>query len=152
MPAFGLISGISDLFGGGGGGAARVTSATATTSGRDCAGRCCETVRGRRDYDAARRTPLRRYAFGGIANTPQLALFGEGRQNEAYVPLPDGRAIPVNVRDRTSGTTVQKGPSALAAQQWQRAPAVTLQIHPDAMHMTLRDWFEGELARQMAQR
>jgi TP901 family phage tail tape measure protein len=39
--------------------------------------------------------PLRAYANGGIATGPQLALFGEGRMNEAYVPLPDGRRIPV---------------------------------------------------------
>ena len=39
--------------------------------------------------------PLNRYAMGGIANSPQLALFGEGRGPEAFVPLPDGRRIPV---------------------------------------------------------
>jgi hypothetical protein len=39
--------------------------------------------------------PLRRYAGGGIANSPQLAMFGEGSTPEAYVPLPDGRRIPV---------------------------------------------------------
>jgi hypothetical protein len=39
--------------------------------------------------------PLRRYATGGIADSPQLAMFGEGRMPEAYVPLPDGRSIPV---------------------------------------------------------
>lgn len=42
--------------------------------------------------------PLKRYAGGGVANTPQLALFGEGRQPEAFVPLPDGRSIPVTMR------------------------------------------------------
>jgi len=42
--------------------------------------------------------PLNTYANGGIANSPQLALFGEGRMNEAYVPLPDGRTIPVSMR------------------------------------------------------
>ena len=42
--------------------------------------------------------PLRKYSNGGIANTPQLALFGEGRMNEAYVPLPDGRSIPVTLQ------------------------------------------------------
>ena len=42
--------------------------------------------------------PLNRYAAGGIANTPQLALFGEGRMNEAFVPLPDGRSIPVTMQ------------------------------------------------------
>jgi lambda family phage tail tape measure protein len=39
--------------------------------------------------------PLNRYALGGVANSPQLALFGEGRTPEAFVPLPDGRRIPV---------------------------------------------------------
>jgi len=41
--------------------------------------------------------PLNLYAGGGIANSPQMAVFGEGRMNEAYVPLPDGRSIPVSM-------------------------------------------------------
>jgi hypothetical protein len=41
--------------------------------------------------------PLKAYSKGGVANSPQLALFGEGRMNEAYVPLPDGRSIPVTM-------------------------------------------------------
>jgi hypothetical protein len=43
------------------------------------------------------RVPLHQYQGGGIANSPQLAMFGEGSQNEAYVPLPDGRRIPVHM-------------------------------------------------------
>lgn len=39
--------------------------------------------------------PLRAYSAGGIADSPQLALYGEGKMPEAYVPLPDGRRIPV---------------------------------------------------------
>ncbi|MBK7424504.1 MAG: hypothetical protein IPJ48_16285, partial [Propionivibrio sp.] len=42
--------------------------------------------------------PLKSYAGGGIANTPQLSLFGEGRTPEAYVPLPDGKRIPVHMQ------------------------------------------------------
>ena len=42
--------------------------------------------------------PLKRYAGGGIANSPQLAMFGEGSTPEAYVPLPDGRSIPVKMK------------------------------------------------------
>lgn len=49
--------------------------------------------------------PLKRYASGGIATSPQLAMFGEGSMNEAYVPLPDGRSIPVSMRGG-GGTTV----------------------------------------------
>lgn len=41
--------------------------------------------------------PLRAYSNGGVASSPQLALFGEGRTPEAYVPLPDGRNIPVKL-------------------------------------------------------
>jgi TP901 family phage tail tape measure protein/lambda family phage tail tape measure protein len=41
---------------------------------------------------------LRKYANGGIARTPQLSVFGEGRLPEAYVPLPDGRSIPVTMQ------------------------------------------------------
>lgn len=41
--------------------------------------------------------PLQTYSRGGIANRPQLSIFGEGRTPEAYVPLPDGRTIPVTM-------------------------------------------------------
>jgi len=41
--------------------------------------------------------PLEKYAKGGIAKSPQLALYGEGSRPEAYVPLPDGRSIPVSM-------------------------------------------------------
>lgn len=51
--------------------------------------------------------PLNKYASGGIARSPQLALFGEGSQAEAYVPLPDGRSIPVSMKGGGgSGTSV----------------------------------------------
>lgn len=66
--------------------------------------------------------PLKRYAKGGVANSPQLAMFGEGRRPEAYVPLPDGRSIPVkmqgggggggvvvNIRNSSTGAVVRSG-------------------------------------------
>ncbi|MBY0431774.1 MAG: hypothetical protein K2Q10_11290, partial [Rhodospirillales bacterium] len=40
---------------------------------------------------------LPRSSLGGVTRTPRLTLFGEGRMPEAYVPLPDGRTIPVTV-------------------------------------------------------
>lgn len=46
--------------------------------------------------------PLRRYAGGGIATSPQLAMFGEGSKPEAFVPLPDGRRIPVMMKGGTN--------------------------------------------------
>jgi len=51
--------------------------------------------------------PLRKYAGGGIANSPQLAMFGEGAQPEAYVPLPDGRRIPVAMQG-SNGMTINQ--------------------------------------------
>jgi hypothetical protein len=42
--------------------------------------------------------PIEHYDTGGITSRPQLALFGEGSQPEAFVPLPDGRTIPVTLR------------------------------------------------------
>lgn len=46
---------------------------------------------------------LRRYASGGIASSPQVAVFGEGSRPEAFVPLPDGRTIPVTIKDGSMG-------------------------------------------------
>lgn len=60
--------------------------------------------------------PLRKYARGGIARSPQLALYGEAGP-EAYVPLPDGRSIPVTM----SGAAGQQG-----------VGNVTIQINVDA--------------------
>lgn len=50
--------------------------------------------------------PLKKYASGGIASSPQLALFGEGSRPEAFVPLPDGRRIPVAMQGGTGTTTI----------------------------------------------
>jgi hypothetical protein len=49
--------------------------------------------------------PLKTYARGGIANSPQLAMFGEGSTPEAFVPLPDGRRIPVAMQGGGGGNT-----------------------------------------------
>lgn len=37
------------------------------------------------------------FADGGIVTSPTFAQIGEGRYNEAVVPLPDGRSIPVQM-------------------------------------------------------
>jgi hypothetical protein len=38
------------------------------------------------------------FANGGMVKGPTLGLIGEGKYNEAIVPLPDGRSIPVQMR------------------------------------------------------
>ena len=76
--------------------------------------------------------PLRRYAGGGVANSPQLAMFGEGRQPEAYVPLPDGRSIPV-------------------AMQGGSAPKITINNNA-AVDVTPRVMSDGEIILHVEQR
>lgn len=55
--------------------------------------------------------PLRKYSEGGIANTPQLAMFGETSVPEAYVPVPSGK-IPVDIR-MPKMTAQSNGPSSV---------------------------------------
>ena len=42
-------------------------------------------------------------AKGGVVTGPTTALIGEGGMNEAVVPLPNGRAIPVDMRGAAGG-------------------------------------------------
>ena len=46
------------------------------------------------------------YAKGGIVTGPTTALIGEGGMNEAVVPLPNGKAIPVDMRGATGAGDV----------------------------------------------
>ncbi len=59
--------------------------------------------------------PLKRYSQGGIANRPQLALYGEGSKPEAYVPLPDGRRIPVALQGDKMRNAMGSGPMQTAS-------------------------------------
>ncbi|HHK9790526.1 TPA: tape measure protein, partial [Klebsiella pneumoniae] len=60
--------------------------------------------------------PLRAYQKGGIATSPQLAMFGEGSMNEAYVPLPDGRTIPVTLSAESVGKSTGNAVSPVSIQ------------------------------------
>ena len=53
-------------------------------------------------WSTAFATPLR-FANGGMVNGPTLGLVGEGKYNEAIVPLPDGKSIPVQMRGPSGG-------------------------------------------------
>lgn len=68
------------------------------------------------------KVPLRQYSGGGIATSPQLALFGEGSTPEAYVPVPSGR-IPVEMRGNTGGgmTVVHMNVSTPDANSFRRS-------------------------------
>ena len=51
---------------------------------------------------------MKAYAEGGIATKPHIGVIGEGKYNEAVVPLPDGKSIPVigNTGGATNNVTV----------------------------------------------
>jgi len=63
---------------------------------------------------------FRAFANGGTVNQPTLGLVGEGKYNEAVVPLPDGKSIPVmggtggNVNNVTVNVTVDSDGNAKA--------------------------------------
>ena len=46
---------------------------------------------------------MARYAHGGIAKQPTY-LVGEGKKNEAVVPLPDNKSIPVDLGNSGGNT------------------------------------------------
>lgn len=93
---------------------------------------------------------LKRYAKGGVATSPQLAMYGEGDKPEAYVPLPDGRRIPVNIKTNGSAsgggggnsvvfapTIDARGASVDAVQRMEKALATTTQTL--AKHLSSHD-------------
>jgi hypothetical protein len=90
--------------------------------------------------------PLKTYSAGGVANSPQMAIFGEGSQNEAYVPLPDGRRIPVDLQGEggkggnavsvVNNISVNMPPNATREQGEQFGDAIARQVE-DAMNQNL---------------
>lgn len=96
-------------------------------------------------------TNLRKYANGGIADSPQMALFGEGAMNEAYVPLPDGRSIPVSMKGGKGGG-IQNNSNVYS-------PNITINMHGDAkgsddhanFAKTITEQMNGALDARMTQ-
>jgi hypothetical protein len=79
--------------------------------------------------------PLRHYQGGGMATSPQVAVFGEGSTPEAYVPVPSGRIPvelkgansnrrPVNVTINVMGNADQNTVAALKSTAFQQAQAM----------------------------
>ena len=86
--------------------------------------------------------PLKRYSNGGVANSPQMAEFGEGSGAEAYVPLPDGRRIPVQL---TLNGNAAAGGNSLAVTV--NMGGITIQmggVDPNNV-----DYFLSELSRRL---
>jgi tape measure domain-containing protein len=70
--------------------------------------------------------PVTAFANGGMVNGPTLGLVGEGKYNEAIVPLPDGRSIPVQMkggggglREAMNGNTGRTGGSPILNMSFQ---------------------------------
>lgn len=84
----GFLGGIGSFFGSSGGGEAASEGSAEAVSNFLFADGGIMTSMGPME--------LRKYANGGVANSPQVAIYGEAGP-EAYVPLPDGRSIPVTM-------------------------------------------------------
>jgi tape measure domain-containing protein len=85
----GALGGIGGMFGGG--------LSSAFSGGASSA-----IGTGASGWSTAFATPLR-FANGGTVTGPTLGLVGEGKYNEAIVPLPDGRSIPVQMKGASGG-------------------------------------------------
>lgn len=64
------------------------------------------------------------FANGGVVKGPTLGLVGEGKYNEAIVPLPDGRSIPVQLggassRELLSGGNKQQNVTPMLSMSFQ---------------------------------
>jgi len=91
--------------------------------------------------------PIKAYANGGIARSPQVGIFGEGRSNEAFVPLPDGKRIPVEDRGGGGAMTINLQVESLDPK---RASDVILENMPQIqaqLAASIMSGSDGKLAR-----
>lgn len=105
-----LLSGVfGSLFGGGGGGSGGLFPGFTAAEGGVMHGRM-SAPQSARGLASALGVPMRAYEHGGIARSPQLALFGEAAngEGEAFVPLKSGK-IPVQLADRSLGRPERRG-------------------------------------------
>lgn len=93
--------------------------------------------------------PLRAYASGGIANSPQLALYGEGARPEAYVPLPDGRTIPVTMKG--AGTVVKVDVHNNAGPDTRATATASTDATGNTQIMVMVEKIEGMMGRRIGQ-
>ena len=89
--------------------------------------------------------PLETYSLGGVANSPQVAVYGEGRRPEAYVPLPDGRTIPVTMKDGGGGPTIIVNQTVNVGQGVSRSEVASAMV-------TAKNAAIGEIRNNLARR
>jgi len=80
--------------------------------------------------------PVQSYASGGVATSPQLAVFGEGARNEAFVPLPDGKRIPVALQGQGAGSMVVNQTLNITTGVQQTVRAELMQMMPQIIAAT----------------
>ena len=89
-----LLGGLGGMFGGGGGSPLSNLNAP-------------QTINNPLGFTAANggiaAGGFRAFATGGIVTGPTLGLVGEGRYNEAVIPLPDGKSVPVDLGGLSGG-------------------------------------------------
>jgi hypothetical protein len=90
-----LIPGLGGMFGGGGGGLGTVS---------DNLQQYAPISQGYANGGIAA-GGFRAFATGGIVTGPTLGLVGEGRYNEAVIPLPDGKSVPVDLGGMSGGAS-----------------------------------------------
>ena len=127
MTLGGAIGGIGGMFGGGGGLSSAFGSSGPT-------------------FNPAAFAMPRLFANGGVVNGPTLGLVGEGRYNEAIVPLPDGRSIPVQMQGNQ-----QSSRDLLANQRQQQAsmPSISMSFQTSTINgveYVSRDQLEQAMA------
>jgi TP901 family phage tail tape measure protein/lambda family phage tail tape measure protein len=89
--------------------------------------------------------PLRLFASGGIARSPMMSIFGEGSMAEAYVPLPDGRSIPVTMKG-SGGTQVNQDINITVNVKGGETNGETGQVVSKAVIDAMRQVAQGEIA------
>jgi len=73
------------------------------------------------------RIPIRSYAGGGITQGPEIAIIGEGKKQEAVVPLDNGQKIPVEMKGEGGVTNIY-------IQAWDGVDVMrALTNHPEAV-------------------
>ena len=115
--------------------------------------------------------PLRTYARGGIATAPQAAIYGEGSTPEAFIPLPDGRRVPVALKQypgipgassaaqfestdqvvQRLVETARQESTARAAAVAGRSPDGTVRIKVETTRINSVDYVTAEQAEALAQ-
>jgi tape measure domain-containing protein len=123
--------GIAKIFAGLGGGGGADMSKSGITEGTlapmrqytDAAGNMAPNFAGFANGGVAK-GGFRAFANGGVVSGPTLGLVGEGKYNEAIVPLPDGKSIPVQLgtgsaRDLLGGAYNKQSTSPVLSMSFQ---------------------------------